>query len=63
MTTFFRGLEAIKKTTNIHQKGDRLILNEENPQAKLMAHAKNDKLFNEGQDVEHLAQKFDTSWR
>ena len=42
---------------NIHRKGNRLIfLNEENPQAKLLAHAKNDKLFNDGQDVEHLAQ-------
>lgn len=52
-------LEAIKENSfNIHQKGDRLVfLNEENPQAKLMAHAKNDKLFNEGQDVEHLAQE------
>ncbi len=41
---------------NIHRKGDRLVfLNEENPQAKLMAHAKNDKLFTEGQDIEHLA--------
>lgn len=52
-------LEAVKENSfNIHQKGDRLVfLNEENPQAKLMAHAKNDKLFNEGQDVEHLAQE------
>lgn len=52
-------LETIKENSfNIHQKGDRLVfLNEENPQAKLMAHAKNDKLFNEGQDVEHLAQE------
>ncbi|MBN2415253.1 DUF499 domain-containing protein [bacterium] len=52
-------LESIKENSfNIHQKGDRLVfLNEENPQAKLMAHAKNDKLFNEGQDVEHLAQE------
>jgi len=52
-------LEAIKENSfNIHQKGDRLVfLNEENPQAKLMVHAKNDKLFNEGQDVEHLAQE------
>lgn len=52
-------LEAIKENSfNIHQKNDRLVfLNEENPQAKLMAHAKNDKLFNEGQDIEHLAQE------
>lgn len=52
-------LEAIKENSfNIHQKGDRLVfLNEENPQAKLIAHAKNDKLFNEGQDLEHLANE------
>lgn len=48
----------IENSFNIHQKGDCLVfLNEENPQAKLMAHAKNDKLFNEGQDIEHLAQE------
>ena len=52
-------LEEIKENSfNIHQKGDLLVfLNEENPQAKLLAHAKNDKLFNEGQDVEYLAQE------
>lgn len=52
-------LEVIKENSfNIHQKGDRLVfLNEENPQAKLIAHAKNDKLFNEGQDIEYLAQQ------
>jgi hypothetical protein len=52
-------LEAIKENSfNIHQKGDRLVfLNEENPQAKLIAHAKNDKLFNEEQDLEHLANE------
>jgi hypothetical protein len=50
-------LETIKDNSfNIHQKGDRLVfLNEENPQAKLMAHAKNAKLFDSGQDIEHLA--------
>jgi len=50
-------LEIIKENSfNIHQKGDRLVfLNEENPQAKLIAHAKNDRLFNEGQDLEQLA--------
>lgn len=52
-------LEAIiENSFNIHQKGDRLVfLNEENPQARLMIYAKNDKLFNEGQDVEYLAQE------
>ncbi|MGE4478653.1 MAG: DUF499 domain-containing protein [Deferribacterales bacterium] len=52
-------LETIKENSfNIHQKGDRLVfLNEENPQAKLIAHAKNDKLFDEGQDIDYLAQE------
>lgn len=52
-------LETIKGNSfNIHPKGDRLVfLNEENPQTKLLAHAKNDKLFNYGQDIEHLAQE------
>jgi hypothetical protein len=43
---------------NIHRKGNRLVfLNEENPQAKLMAHAKNDRLFEKGEDVSHLADE------
>ena len=43
---------------NIHRKGTRLIfLNEENPQAKLMAHAKNDRLFENGADLNHLADE------
>ncbi len=41
---------------NIHRKGNRLVfLNEENPQAKLMAHAKNDRLFENEEDLAHLA--------
>jgi len=52
-------LEIVKENSfNIHLKGERLVfLNEENPQAKLIAHAKNDKLFKEKQDIEHLAQE------
>ena len=52
-------LEAIKDNSfNIHQKGDRLVfLNEENPQAKLVAHAKSNKWFSDGQDLEYLAQE------
>lgn len=43
---------------NIHRKGNRLVfLNEENPQAKLMAHAKNDRLFENGEDIDHLADE------
>jgi hypothetical protein len=43
---------------NIHRKGNRLLfLNEENPQAKLMAHAKNDRLFEKGEDQNHLADE------
>jgi hypothetical protein len=43
---------------NIHRIGTRLVFkNEENPQAKLLAHAKNDKLFQTGEDVEHLAKE------
>lgn len=43
---------------NIHRVGTRLVFkNEENPQAKLLAHAKNDKLFQNGEDIEHLAKE------
>jgi uncharacterized protein DUF499 len=43
---------------NIHRKGNHLVfLNEENPQAKLMAHAKNDRLFEKNEDKAHLANE------
>lgn len=43
---------------NIHRLGNRLVFqNEDNPRAKLLAHAKNDKLFPIGEDVEHLAKE------
>lgn len=43
---------------NIHRKGNRLVfLTEENPQAKLMAHAKNDRLFENGEDIDYLADE------
>ena len=43
---------------NIHRLGTRLVFqNEDNPRAKLLAHAKNDKLFVAGEDVEHLAKE------
>lgn len=43
---------------NIHQDGTRLVFRaEENPQAKLMAYARNDKLFPDGSDMDHLARE------
>lgn len=43
---------------NIHRKGNRLVfLNEENPNAKLMALAKSDRNFEAGQDIEYLAKE------
>ncbi len=43
---------------NIHRKVNRLIfLNEENPQAKLMANAKNSRLFEKNEDQNHLADE------
>ena len=43
---------------NIHRIGNKLVFkNEENPQAKLLAHAKNEKLFPNGEDIEHLAKE------
>lgn len=43
---------------NIHRQANRLVFkNEVNPQAKLLAHAKNDKLFQNDEDVEHLAKE------
>ena len=43
---------------NIHCQANRLVFkNEVNPQAKLLAHAKNDKLFQKDEDVEHLAKE------
>ncbi|MBF0460762.1 MAG: DUF499 domain-containing protein [Magnetococcales bacterium] len=43
---------------NIHQDGSRLVFREEeNPQAKLLAYARNDKLFLDGSDWDHLARE------
>jgi hypothetical protein len=43
---------------NIHEYGNRYIFREEeNPQAKLIASARNDKLFQEGEDVAHLSKE------
>jgi hypothetical protein len=41
----------VENSFNIHQDGDRLVFREEeNPRAKLMAYARNDKLFTDGSD-------------
>ena len=52
-------LAAIEEHSfNIHRIENRLVFkNEENPQAKLLAHAKNDKLFPHGEDIDHLAKE------
>jgi len=43
---------------NIHEDGNHYIFREEeNPQAKLIASARNDKLFQDGQDSTHLAKE------
>jgi len=48
----------VENSFNIHEDGNRYIFREEeNPQAKLIASARNDKLFTEGQDVGHLARE------
>ncbi len=42
---------------NLHEIGDRLVFkNEENNEAKLLASARNSKLFSDGQDVDFLAK-------
>lgn len=48
----------IENSFNIHQDGHRLVFREEeNPQAKLMACARNDKLFLDGSDLAQLAKE------
>jgi len=43
---------------NIHRIGNRLVFkHDENLRTKLLAHAKNDKLFQNGEDVDHLAKE------
>jgi hypothetical protein len=52
-------LAAIKENSfNIHEEGFRLVFREaENPRAKLMAYARNDKLFVDGTDRAQLAKQ------
>lgn len=48
----------IENSFNIHQDGSRLVFREEeNPQAKLIANARNDKLFVDGSDKQQLARE------
>jgi hypothetical protein len=48
----------VDNSFNIHQVGTRLVFKEEeNARSKLLAHAKNDKLFPDGEDIEHLAKE------
>jgi hypothetical protein len=49
---------VVENSFNIHQDGPRLVFREEeNPQAKLMACARNDKLFSDGSDLAQLAKE------
>ena len=48
----------VENSFNIHEDGPRLIFREEeNPQAKLIASARNDKLFDDGADIDQLARE------
>lgn len=48
----------IDNSFNIHPVGTRLVFKQaENARSKLLAHAKNDKLFQNEEDVEHLAKE------
>lgn len=48
----------IDNSFNIHQVGTRLVFKqEENARSKLLAHAKNNKLFQNREDIEHLAKE------
>jgi hypothetical protein len=48
----------VENSFNIHQEGTKLLFKEEeNPRAKLMAYARNDKLFADGADQAQLAKQ------
>ncbi len=48
----------LENSFNIHQEGERFVFREEeNPQAKLMSSARNDRLFTDGSDHAHLARE------
>ncbi len=49
---------VVENSFNIHQDGPRMVFREqENPQAKLIACARNDKLFSDGSDLAKLAKE------
>jgi hypothetical protein len=48
----------VENSFNIHEDGNRFIFKEEeNPQAKLIASARNDKLFQDNEDRDHLGKE------
>lgn len=48
----------VENSFNIHEDGGRLVFKEEeNPQAKVMASARNDRLFTDGSDLSQLAKE------
>lgn len=50
--------QIVENSFNIHQHGNRLIFrDEENPQARLLAEARNDRLFTDGSDYLELAKQ------
>ena len=57
--TFAAEMALIRENSfNIHPVGNRLVFKEEeNAEGKLLANAKNDKLFEAGQDIEQLANE------
>lgn len=57
--TFAAEMALIRENSfNIHPVGNRLVFKEEeNAEGKLLANAKNDKLFEQGQDIEQLANE------
>lgn len=57
--TFAAEMALIRENSfNIHPVGNRLVFkDEENAEGRLLAHARNDKLFEGGQDIEQLASE------
>lgn len=50
--------KIVENSFNIHQDGRRLAFREEeNPRARIMVMARNDKLFTDGSDLRHLAKE------
>ena len=48
----------VSNSFNIHEVGNRLVfMEDENPASKLMAFARNDKLFTDGSDIDQLAKE------